>query len=190
MIYLLKLLGFHYRKKKLTNHWRSFIRPLMWRCKWAELRINEIQSQALKYARELAAYDQNKLSRVNQSTVEEFGSKSLAFSSQWYRKKAMKRRKRKRAEDTTDLASYMSHHSLFSYLGIKLVLCSCTSWCECFAFIPPPFPFLFIISDSFLLCRCWRVVLQKTSGLIQMEIQQLMILVIQVTIYSACFLQP
>lgn len=123
----------------------------MWRCKWAELRINEIQSQALKYARELAAYDQNKLSRVNQSTVEEFGSKSLAFSSQWYRKKAMKRRKRKRAEDTTDLASYMSHHSLFSYLGIKLVLCSCTSWCECFAFIPPPFPFLFIISDSFLL---------------------------------------
>ncbi|KAH9783106.1 elongation factor [Citrus sinensis] len=106
-------------KKKLTNHWRSFIRPLMWRCKWAELRINEIQSQALKYARELAAYDQNKLSRVNQSTVEEFGSKSLAFSSQWYRKKAMKRRKRKRAEDTTDLASYMSHHSLFSYLENK-----------------------------------------------------------------------
>lgn len=110
---------FQMRKKKLTNHWRSFIRPLMWRCKWAELRINEIQSQALKYARELAAYDQNKLSRVNQSTVEEFGSKSLAFSSQWYRKKAMKRRKRKRAEDTTDLASYMSHHSLFSYLENK-----------------------------------------------------------------------
>lgn len=122
----------------------------MWRCKWAELRINEIESQALKYARELAAYDQNKLSRANQSTVEAFGSKSLTFSSQWYRKKAMKRRKRKRAEDMTDLASYMSHHSLFSYLGIKLVLCSCTSWCECFAFIPPSSSFVFIISDSFL----------------------------------------
>uniref|UniRef100_A0A2N9GEY7 Uncharacterized protein n=1 Tax=Fagus sylvatica TaxID=28930 RepID=A0A2N9GEY7_FAGSY len=58
------------RKKKLTNQWRSFIRPLMWRCKWTELRIKEMESQALKYGSELAAYDQRKHSGFNQFTFE------------------------------------------------------------------------------------------------------------------------
>ncbi|KAH7572918.1 hypothetical protein JRO89_XS03G0033300 [Xanthoceras sorbifolium] len=110
---------FHVRKKKLTTHWRSFIHPLMWRCKWAELRIKEIESQASKYARELEAYDQRKHSRIDQSALEGLGSKSFPFSSQLYRKKAMKRRKRKRVEDTIDITSYMSHHNLFSYLESK-----------------------------------------------------------------------
>ena len=108
---------FHYRKKKLTNHWRNFIRPLMWRCKWTELRIKEMELQALKYARELAAYDQRKQPGFDQFTFEGLGSKSLPFSSQCFKKKTIKRRKRKRVEDTTDLTSYMSKHHLFSYLG-------------------------------------------------------------------------
>ncbi|KAK9287756.1 hypothetical protein L1049_016196 [Liquidambar formosana] len=110
---------FQMRKKKLTNHWRSFIRPLMWRCKWTELRIKEIESQALQYARELAVCDQEKPLEVDQCTVESFGLKSLPFSSQCHRRKAMKRRKRRRVEDTSDITSYMSHHNLFSYLENK-----------------------------------------------------------------------
>ncbi|KAG6630563.1 hypothetical protein CIPAW_13G027500 [Carya illinoinensis] len=43
--------AFRIRKKKLTVHWRKFIRPLMWRCKWLELQIKELQSQALKQLR-------------------------------------------------------------------------------------------------------------------------------------------
>ncbi|KAG6665119.1 hypothetical protein CIPAW_02G139900 [Carya illinoinensis] len=43
--------AFRIRKKKLTVHWRQFIRPLMWRCKWIELQIKELQSQALKQLR-------------------------------------------------------------------------------------------------------------------------------------------
>lgn len=82
-----------------------------------ELRIKEIESQALKYSRELAVADQRKHSGFDQFTLEEFGSKSVPFSSQCRRKKAMKRRKRKRVEETTDIASYMSHHNVFSYLG-------------------------------------------------------------------------
>ncbi|KAK4566380.1 hypothetical protein RGQ29_002579 [Quercus rubra] len=107
------------RKKKLTNHWRNFIRPLMWRCKWTELRIKEMELQALKYARELAAYDQRKQPGFDQFTFEGLGSKSLPFSSQCFKKKTIKRRKRKRVEDTTDLTSYMSKHHLFSYLELK-----------------------------------------------------------------------
>lgn len=111
--------AFQMRKKKLTNQWRSFIRPLMWRCKWTELRIKEMESQALKYGSELAAYDQRKHSGFNQFTFEGLGSKSLPFSNQCFRKRTIKRRKRKRVEDTTDLTSYMSQHYLFSYLELK-----------------------------------------------------------------------
>ena len=89
----------------------------MWRCKWTELRIKEMESQALKYGSELAAYDQRKHSGFNQFTFEGLGSKSLPFSNQCFRKRTIKRRKRKRVEDTTDLTSYMSQHHLFSYLG-------------------------------------------------------------------------
>lgn len=89
----------------------------MWRCKWTELRIKEIESQALKYSKELAEYDERKHMEPDRFTLEEFGSKSLPFSSDRYWSKAKKRRKRKKVEDTTDMASYTSHHFLFSYLG-------------------------------------------------------------------------
>ncbi|GLT67771.1 hypothetical protein SLA2020_400550 [Shorea laevis] len=79
---------FPIRKKKLTVHWRKFIRPLTWRCKWIELQIKELQSQAQKYDRELA-------------------------------NKVMKRKKRKRVEETIDITTYMSQHNLFSYYGKK-----------------------------------------------------------------------
>ncbi|XP_042515676.1 uncharacterized protein LOC122089961 isoform X1 [Macadamia integrifolia] len=110
---------FRTRKKKLTAHWRRYIRPLMWRCQWLELRIKEFQSQALKYDRELAAYDQRKQFASGQLALEGCCMRSLPFPRQFQRKKAMKRRKRKRIEDTIDISSYMSCHSLFSYYENK-----------------------------------------------------------------------
>ncbi|XP_031397563.1 uncharacterized protein LOC116208327 isoform X2 [Punica granatum] len=74
--------GFTTRKKRLTDHWRRFIRPVKWRCLWLELQIKELQSRALD-------------------------------------KNVMKRRKRKRIEETVDIASYMSNHNLFSYFAKK-----------------------------------------------------------------------
>ncbi|KAJ8774745.1 hypothetical protein K2173_017191 [Erythroxylum novogranatense] len=106
-------------RKKLTNHWRDFIRPLMWRCKWTELKIKEIESQSLKYAREMAANERSKHSALRESISEDLFSKSMPFSNQHYRTRAIKRRKRKRVEDTTDVSSYMSNHNLFSYLENK-----------------------------------------------------------------------
>uniref|UniRef100_A0A5B6ZS04 Uncharacterized protein n=1 Tax=Davidia involucrata TaxID=16924 RepID=A0A5B6ZS04_DAVIN len=105
------------RKKKLTSHWRTFIRPLMWRCRWVELQLKKFQSQAIKYDRELAEY--NKKLELENTTLESFGAKSLPFSSQSRRKNVMKRKKRKKVEDTTDIASYMLHHNLFSYYENK-----------------------------------------------------------------------
>ncbi|XP_043719252.1 uncharacterized protein LOC122667117 [Telopea speciosissima] len=105
---------FQTRKKKLTAHWRRYIRPLMWRCKWLELRIKEFQSQALKYDKELVGYDQRKQFDSGQLALEGCCMRSLPFCRQFRRKKAMERRKRKRVEDTVDISSYMSRHSLFS----------------------------------------------------------------------------
>ncbi|KAG2672136.1 hypothetical protein I3760_13G025900 [Carya illinoinensis] len=110
--------AFRIRKKKLTVHWRKFIRPLMWRCKWLELQIKELQSQALKYDRELAVYDQRKQFEFENFTLEGFDAKSLPFSRQ-LRNKVMMRKKRKRVEETVDVMSYMSQHNLFSYYENK-----------------------------------------------------------------------
>lgn len=81
----------------MTTHWNKFICPLMWRLKWLELKIKELQSQDKKYDSQLAKYAQ-----IEQS---EFDAMS----------KLTKRKKRKRVEDTTNIASYMSQHNLFSY---------------------------------------------------------------------------
>lgn len=88
----------------------------MWRCKWIELRVKEFQSQALKYDKELAEYDQQKQSEFEKFAIDGVDTRSQPFSGE--RQKIMKRKKRKRIEETTDIASYMSHHNMFSYYGM------------------------------------------------------------------------
>ncbi|KAI3683331.1 hypothetical protein L1987_83834 [Smallanthus sonchifolius] len=102
------------RKKRLTSHWRSFIRPLMWRCKWAELKIKQFESQAVEYTKKIAARNLTKHLASNQSIPEGFSSRSMPYTKRRQRK-LMKRRKRARIEETTDADLYMSKHVLFSY---------------------------------------------------------------------------
>ena len=89
----------------------------MWRCKWLELQIKEIQSQTLKYDAELEKYDKLKQFEYGGYTAEGFDGKSIPSSSQIQRSKFMKRKKRKRVEDTTDIGSFTSNHKLFSFYG-------------------------------------------------------------------------
>ncbi|XP_071696909.1 uncharacterized protein [Rutidosis leptorrhynchoides] len=107
------------RKKRLTSHWRSFIRPLMWRCKWAELKIKQFESQALEYAKQIAAHNRKKHLASNQPIPEGFSSRSMPYTSQNRRRKLMKRRKRVRVEETADVDLYMAQHYLFSYHDSK-----------------------------------------------------------------------
>ncbi|XVE82877.1 hypothetical protein DITRI_Ditri16bG0040900 [Diplodiscus trichospermus] len=110
---------FQMRKRKLTDHWRGFIHPLMWRCKWLELQLKEFKSQALSYNKELAECDQKKKFEYGKFALEGLGVKLQPFTCQIQRKKVMKRKKRKRVEDIDDLSFYMSCHNLFSYYEIK-----------------------------------------------------------------------
>ncbi|XP_011089646.1 uncharacterized protein LOC105170520 isoform X2 [Sesamum indicum] len=105
---------FRMRKRKLTSHWRSFVQPLMWRCKWVELQIQKLQSQAQQYDRELEAYNKQKQIQLENSILVD-GVKSLPFSQTNARSDILKRKKRRTTEATMDVAAYMSHHNLFSY---------------------------------------------------------------------------
>lgn len=107
-------------KKKVSDQWRRYVSPLSWRGKWIELRMKALKSQLSKYERELQSYGQNvQQFDLGQSTPGECSMRTLPFSRQNQRKEVMKRRKRKKLEDTVDVSSYMSHHNLFSYYENK-----------------------------------------------------------------------
>lgn len=104
-----------FRKRKLTHHWRSFIRPLMWRCKWVELQIMKLDAQARKYNTKLAEYNQKKHVLLENIEMGGVATKSFPFSSDRPGGRVLRRKKRRRVEETTNAASYMSNHNLFSY---------------------------------------------------------------------------
>ncbi|XP_027352032.1 uncharacterized protein LOC113862925 isoform X3 [Abrus precatorius] len=107
------------RKNKTTTvHWRRFVHPIRWRCKWIELQLKKLNSLALKYDTELAAYDYMKQLEFSKFSVDDFNVKSVPISDGNRRNKVMKRKKRNKAEER-DLSSYMSSHSIFSYYENK-----------------------------------------------------------------------
>lgn len=112
------------RKKELTTHWKSFIQPLKWRCKYAELQIKKLDAQALRYDRELEGYTQQKQVPLGISELESVGVKSLPFSHNYVKREVFTRKKRRRAEATKDGSEYISQHNLFSYYGKISFLCS------------------------------------------------------------------
>ncbi|KAG0492828.1 hypothetical protein HPP92_005941 [Vanilla planifolia] len=108
-----------FKKKKVTAHWRKFISPIMWRCHWLELRMKELQSQALRYDKELAAYLHEKQLRSKMIDLNGSVSRSAPLTCKSCRKPAVKRRKRRRNEDVIDVAHYMANHNIFSYYENK-----------------------------------------------------------------------
>ncbi|KAF8048737.1 hypothetical protein N665_2421s0006 [Sinapis alba] len=100
-----ELLGL--KKKKLTDEWRRFSQPLMWRCKWLELKVKEIESQARVYDKEVQSYYQSQQFDLEKSKP--------YYGDQTQRMDVFKRGKRRRVEETTDVSAYISNHNVFSY---------------------------------------------------------------------------
>ncbi|KAL0890428.1 hypothetical protein Bca101_014411 [Brassica carinata] len=103
-----EFLGLRKKKKKLTDEWRRFSQPLMWRCKWLELKVKEIESQARGYDKQVQSYYQSK-------QFESFDGESKSFGDQTQRMSVFKRGRRRRVEETTDVSAYISNHNVFSY---------------------------------------------------------------------------
>jgi hypothetical protein len=106
----------YHRKKKVTDHWRKYVSPLMWRCQWLELRMKDLQSQVSKYDKELAVLKHEKELQTKMIELDCSSSRSVPFSSLCCRK-TMKRRRRKRNEVKIDTSSYISNHAVLSYFG-------------------------------------------------------------------------
>lgn len=109
-------LPFYVRKRKLTDHWKKFIQPITWRCKWVELKIKELQSQAQMYDKEVKETCQAKQMELENLKSEEVGVKALPSLPCYTQKTQLKKRhKRKRVEEVVDAPSNASNHNLFSY---------------------------------------------------------------------------
>ncbi|GAU20188.1 hypothetical protein TSUD_352520 [Trifolium subterraneum] len=107
------------KRRTTTDHWRRFISPIMWRCKWVELQLKQLLSQAHKYEEELAALNHTKELDFVHLTLDGSNIKSVPISGRMRKNKVMKRKRRERVEEKCDLASYTSNHTLFSYYEKK-----------------------------------------------------------------------
>lgn len=87
----------------------------MWRCKWMELKMVQLQSLKLKYEKELAELDHTKQLDFGHLKLDGSDIKSVPITGRMHRNKVKRRNKRKKVEENCDLNSYMSNHSLFSY---------------------------------------------------------------------------
>lgn len=76
--------------------------------------MRELHSQAVRYDKELEAYKTDKQLRSRDVRLGYFASRSVPLA-QSQKKQAMRRRKRKRNEDTVDVSSYLLNHNVFSF---------------------------------------------------------------------------
>ncbi|KAJ8572586.1 hypothetical protein K7X08_009097 [Anisodus acutangulus] len=106
---------FRMTRKKVTPHWRDFIQPFRQRCKLIELKLHLLQSRTRKYEKQMQDNNHQMKLQMGSVRLEDLGSKSIPFSCNSLTDKVVKRKKRRRTEDTLDIAVYMSHHPLFSF---------------------------------------------------------------------------
>jgi len=82
--------------------------------------VKKLNTLALKYDKELAAYDYRKQLEFSKFTTDDRNVKSVPIYDGIGTNKVMKRKKRKKAEEL-DLSSYVSKHSIFSYYGMTFL---------------------------------------------------------------------
>ncbi|CAO2209455.1 unnamed protein product [Urochloa humidicola] len=106
------------RRKKVTDDWRNYVRPILWRCQWLELRMKELSSQVSVYDRELALIKKEK--ELQQLVCKANGSMSESIEIyEGYGNSIMKRRKRKSHEQNVDASLYINKHQILSYYHDK-----------------------------------------------------------------------
>ncbi|XP_076907726.1 uncharacterized protein LOC143564289 [Bidens hawaiensis] len=109
---------FPLRKKKVTSHWRKFIQPIMWRCKWLELQARKFELMAVMYDKELEKHSMIKELKYKNFDLEGHCAKSMPYVHDSKRQKLMKRKIRKKHEDS-DTNMCMLHHNISSYIATR-----------------------------------------------------------------------
>ncbi|EOA23977.1 hypothetical protein CARUB_v10017197mg [Capsella rubella] len=102
-------------KKKTDDRWQRLTKAIQWRSTWIELKVKEFVSQARVYDKVLQDCGLTKQFNLEKAKLEGFYGKSIPFREHSQSRSVFKRGRRKRVEETTDVAAYMSNHNLFSY---------------------------------------------------------------------------
>lgn len=106
-------------KKALNAEWKKYRRGIEWRCRWLEIRLNELRARSQRYDRLL----EERRKKKAQAWVENVqpGEESSARSAQMVdspdRGRILRRMRRKQVENSVDLELYMARHPLFSRYG-------------------------------------------------------------------------
>ncbi|KAH7301285.1 hypothetical protein KP509_23G018800 [Ceratopteris richardii] len=98
------------RKRALDDNWKRYRSGIEWRCRWLELRIQRLQSVANKHAKFLETIESCKWKCSQELSSARTSDLSMSFQ----QCHVLRRRKRRKAEESLDCMSQMSIHPVFS----------------------------------------------------------------------------
>ncbi|CAM6117700.1 unnamed protein product [Calypogeia fissa] len=104
-------------KKALNAEWKKYRRGIEWRCRWLEIRLNELRARSERYDRLLAERRARKSWVANVQPGEESSARSTQMVDSPERGRVLRRMRRNQVENTVDLDLYMARHPLFSRYG-------------------------------------------------------------------------
>jgi hypothetical protein len=104
-------------KKALDADWKSYRRGIEWRCRWLEVRMQELQLQAIRYDRILEELRRAKTWKLDKVNGEVSAARTTPLSSTPKKHQIFCRKRQRKQVESIDIDSYMARHPLFSRYG-------------------------------------------------------------------------
>ncbi|CAM6038063.1 unnamed protein product [Sphagnum compactum] len=106
-------------KKALDGDWKSYRRGIEWRCRWLEVRMQELQLQAIRYDRILEELRRAKTWKLDKVNGQVSAARTIPLSSTPKKHQIFCRKRQRKQVESIDIDSYMARHPLFSRYAIK-----------------------------------------------------------------------
>ncbi|XP_024532741.1 uncharacterized protein LOC9640435 isoform X1 [Selaginella moellendorffii] len=99
------------RRRPLNMDWKNYRRGIEWRCRWLDIRLMELQRQATKYDEVLSGIQKAK--PWDGRTEPDGAARAAPVREERPAQPLLHRQRRRKVEETVDVADYMSKHPLF-----------------------------------------------------------------------------
>ncbi len=103
--------------KALDADWKLYRRGIEWRCRWLELRMQELQSQASRYDQILEELKKVKTWRLDRVNGEVSAARTVPLDSTPQKHQLLSSKRHRKPVDLIDIDAYMARHPLFSRYG-------------------------------------------------------------------------
>jgi hypothetical protein len=100
--------------KALDADWKLYRRGIEWRCRWLELRMQELQSQASRYDQILEELKKVKTWRLDRVNEEVSAARTVPLDSTPQKHRLLSSKQHRKPVDLIDIDAYMARHPLFS----------------------------------------------------------------------------